>query len=233
MTMSDKDIKDALNNKELEIKNFSEDSLQPASYDFRVGREGISSNIDKIINIEEDGFIIIEIGEFAVITTLEIFKLSNQIVGIIGMKSGLARKGLILLAGIHIDPGFHGILVLGLFNSGPNKIVLSYGQKIGTVEFSKLITPALKPYSGEYQDQLTIPPADIEFILAAKAMTMGNVIKSIQMLTKSVDRISTEMKGLKELFDRHEKRMGYIYGIILAVFSTVITIIITILAASP
>ncbi|MFX0135377.1 MAG: dCTP deaminase [Candidatus Hodarchaeota archaeon] len=231
--MSDKDIKKAMENKELEITNFSEKCLQAASYDFRIGKEGISSTLSKKINIEETGFITVEPAEFAVIMSLEVFKLNNQIVGLIGMKSGYARKGLILLAGIQIDPGFHGHLVIGLFNSGPRKLVLGYKEEIGTVQFSKLLTPALKPYSGKYQDQITIPVEDIEFILTTEEMTIGNVIKSIKMLTKSVSEISNSMTGLKDLFHEHERHvestiqhLGIIFTVIMAVFATVVMLLL-------
>jgi type IV secretory pathway component VirB8 len=88
---------------------------------------------------------------------------------------------------------------------------------------------------------IVIPSADIEFILTAEGMTIGNVIKSIQMLTQSVSEISNTMERLEELFknqqestrdqmnefQRHNSSLIKYMAVIFAIILTTIGIIIT------
>ncbi len=220
MALPREKIVDYINNNQIIIKNFSEKCLEPASYDIRLGPEGITSSSKKKINIEETGYLTIEAGEFAVFLSLEYFKMPNDIVGNIGMKSKFARKGLILLAGLQIDPGFKGYLTLRMFNTSTQTIALSFKEKIGMIQFIQLIVPAKKPYDGPYQEQLTIPPEDIDQVIEAEGMTMGNVIKSLQGLITSIKDLRTSQENLRQDWDRHEKRMQWIIGV-LAIIVTI------------
>ena len=160
MLMSDKDIERARRLKELVIRSFSKKSLQPASYDMRVGDEAFSSHEKRPINIKSTGSLTIQPGDFILVRTYESVKLSPQIAGRIGLRSFHARKGLALLAGPQIDPGFEGVLVVGLHNLDANALKLSYRERFCTVEFYRLSEPVKQPYKGEYQSQNTIREQD-------------------------------------------------------------------------
>lgn len=205
MVLAREDILKYIEKKEIIFENYSEQSLEPASYDIRLGNEGITSSFKKKIDIQAQGYLAIEPGEFTIFTTLEYFKMPNTLVGNIGMKSKYARKGLILMAGLQIDPGFEGYLVLRAFNTSTNKIIIPFGEKIGMVQFIELKTPVKKVYEGQYQKQLTIPTDDISQIIESEGMTMGNVIRSIQGLINSVN----ELKNTQE---KHEKKLEWIFA---------------------
>ena len=160
MLMSDKDIQEARSSGELRIQNFSKKNLQPASYDMRVGGEAFSSHEKKPIDIKSTGAVAIKPGDFILVRTHESVKLSPKIAGRIGLRSFHARKGLALLAGPQIDPGFGGVLVVGLHNLDANELKLSYREPFCTVEFYRLSEPAQQPYKGEYQNQKGIREKD-------------------------------------------------------------------------
>lgn len=105
MLMSDRDIQEAMSSGELIIGGFSLESLQPASYDMRVGGEVFSSHEKAPINVKSTGSLVIKPGDFILVRTYESVKLSPKIAGKIGLRSFHARKGLALLAGPQIDPG--------------------------------------------------------------------------------------------------------------------------------
>lgn len=48
-----------------------------------------------------------------------------------------------------IDPGFHGQVTLELKNDGYNPIYLHVGMPIGQIIFTRLTSPALRPYGSE------------------------------------------------------------------------------------
>ena len=218
-------IKEYIDINQIITKNFSEKCLEPASYDIRLGTEGITSSTKKKVNIEETGYISIEPGEFAVFLSLEYFEMPNDMVGNIGMKSKFARKGLILLAGLQLDPGFKGYLTLRMFNTSTQTIALSFKEKIGMIQFIQLVVPAKKPYSGPYQEQLNIPPEDVDQIIESEGMTMGNVIKSLQGLITSITDLKTSQENLRKDMDRHEKRMQWIFIITISTLAVLLTAI--------
>ena len=160
MLMSDKGILKARASKELVIRNFSRRCLQPASYDMRVGGEAFSSHGKESIPVKVKGFLEIKPGDFILIRTYESVKLPPNIAGHLGLRSFHARKGLALLAGPQIDPGFEGVLVVGLHNLDANELKLSYKEPFCTVEFYRLSEPVQQTYMGDYQGQNKIAESD-------------------------------------------------------------------------
>lgn len=164
MLMSDKDILEAMRSKELIIKNFSPKDLQPASYDMHVGEEAFSSHEKGRIDVTRECPLVIKPGDFILVRTHESIKLSPKIAGRIGLRSFYARKGLALLAGPQIDPGFDGVLVVGLHNLDANELKLPYREPFCTVEFYRLSEPVQQPYQGGYQHQRKIRERDCNAI---------------------------------------------------------------------
>ncbi|MCL0057807.1 dCTP deaminase [Dehalococcoidales bacterium] len=203
--MSDKDIQEARSSGELIIRDFSPESLQPASYDMRLGEEAYSSHEKGRIDVKSTGSLVIKPGDFILVCTHESVKLSPKIAGRIGLRSFWARKGLALLAGPQIDPGFEGVLVVGLHNLDANELKLPYQEPFCTVEFYRLSEPAQQPYQGEYQNQKAIREQDSAAIkerIAAWA-PVDNRLKKLEekvnfLLTKYQER---EVVGKKFKFD--------------------------------
>lgn len=78
-------------------------------------------------------------GGLVLFQTAETISLPNNIAGKFEGKSSLGRIGLMthITAGF-IDPGFHGVLTLEVYNCGPLTLVLRPGVKIGQVSFTAL-----------------------------------------------------------------------------------------------
>jgi dCTP deaminase len=136
--MTDRAIEEAIETGELVIREFAPSGLQGASYDMRIGHEVLVSNTEAVVDPQISGPVRIQPGEFVLLTTLERVKLSANLAGNIGGKTYFTRKGLILLLGLQIDPGFEGSLALAAYNSSPKSIVLEYGEKICSVQFFRL-----------------------------------------------------------------------------------------------
>lgn len=159
MVLSDVDIQKFMSSGDVKITNFSGD-IEPASYDLRVGSNGILS--DGIIDISKKRCIKIPRGSTAVIYPCEEIKLSNKVAARYGLRSKFARRGLILLSGPQIDPGFEGILSVTVFNAGTDYVRIDHLEKFATIEFMELSSPASKGYSGPYQRQLILTGEDID-----------------------------------------------------------------------
>jgi dCTP deaminase len=124
--MSDNDIRAALEAKEISIVPFYEQSLEPASYDCRIGASAYSSTLKETLDLTVKKLIRVEPGEFAIVQTLERINLNQCFVGQMGLLSDFAKAGLLILSGPQIDPGFDGILKVQLFNLSPRVITLRF-----------------------------------------------------------------------------------------------------------
>jgi deoxycytidine triphosphate deaminase len=195
--LSDKSIKESIKRGDFEIDNFEEKNLQPASYDCGVGEEGFSVKINEKIDIKNKGIFVISPADFAVISTYESFKLSNKVAAKIGLRSDFTRKGLILLAGPQIDPGFEGVLNISLVNMGPRDITLTYKEPICTLEFFGLSEPSSKPYSGPFQNQKGLSPEAIKYISESRGITLGQVIEGLGSLSTNVSQLTQNIKSIK------------------------------------
>ncbi|MBA7711262.1 dCTP deaminase, dUMP-forming [subsurface metagenome] len=196
MLMTNEMIRSAMQGNELQIPNFDASSLFPASYDARLGEEAITSSYREKINPHHKGLFIIPAGDFALVTTHESFALSASVAGHIGLRSHYSKKGLTILSGPQIDPGFNGVLVVGLANLSPRDITIPYKERFCTLEFYKLVEPASELYNGEYQSQKGISPQDLENIVGSQGMTFGEVIKSLGALSANVSDLSHWVKLL-------------------------------------
>lgn len=200
MLMTDAMIRKALETGELRIYNFGDFCLQPASYDMRLGEEAITSSQRAKINPGHKGLLTIPAGDFALVTTHERVELSTKVAAHIGLRSHYSKKGLAILSGPQIDPGFKGVLVVGLSNLSPRDITIPYKERFCTVEFYALSEAASEPYIGEYQSQVGITPHDLENLVEAQGMTFGQVIKLLGDLSVSVKSLSDSVGFLKWAF---------------------------------
>ncbi|MFZ0914411.1 MAG: dCTP deaminase [Candidatus Korobacteraceae bacterium] len=189
--MSDTQIQAALSASEISIEPFDPDKLEPASYDSRVGVWAFSSSSKEKLNLSEKGVLIIEPGEFAVLETREKLTLNNQTAGQLGLRSEYAQRGLLMLSGPQIDPGFDGILTVRVVNLAPKPIALPFEAPFLTIQFFRLSRPVTKPYSGPRQHQTGISARDIQELVETEGMTLGQVMKTLGALARDV----AELRG--------------------------------------
>ena len=195
--LTDLEIREAMQTDELDIQPLDEKSLQPASYDFRIGKEAFVSGGFAKIDLSAVGLLTIDPGEFAVICTFERVHCGPQFAGQIGLDSDYARQGLVLLSGPQIDPGFEGVLVVRVSNLAPRRITLAYGAPFLTVQFFKLTQPVANPYSGSRQGQTGLRPVDIEELSNTDSPTFGGMLKTLTALAGDVGTLSRDVAGLK------------------------------------
>ena len=199
MILSDRQIKETVKGGEIRIEPFENSQVEPASYDLRVGKHGATTSTKKIIDIEKQGYIAIEPGDFAIIVVLEEISLGPQYAGRIGLRSKYARKGLIATTGPQVDPGYHGRLKVGMTNLTPKSIALPYKDDFVSIEFHRLEEPVSTPYNGPYQGQLELSPEDIEAVTEGTGMALSEMMMTLRSLTQNVATLAVEVKSLKWL----------------------------------
>ena len=197
MILTDRQIAEACQAQRITITPFEKQQIQPASYDLRVGEDGITTSCKKLTNIKESGYLLIQPGDFAVVNALEEIQLDAQHTGRFGLRSKYARKGLIATTGPQVDPGYHGRLIIGLTNLAPTPISLPYKDDFISLEFHRLEEPSMRPYSGPYQHKRTLGAEEIEAITEGTGMPFSEVITTLQSVSKSVATLAGEVKTLQ------------------------------------
>ncbi len=223
MLMTDGEIKESLAAADgLRIRNFAEASLQAASYDMRIGSKLLISSIETEIDLSARLSATLAPGAFALVTTHEEVDLPDTVAGHIGVKSYYTRKGLVMLAGLQIDPGFEGVLVIGLYNASPRGLTLEYLAPFCTVEFHRLARPAQTPFKGgPEQKQGQIPRADKDYLRLLETQSLSEMSESLRKLTVDVGSLTGDTKSLAHSM----KGMQWTIGIGLGLITVLVTII--------
>lgn len=165
MILSDRTIKEKLKSSEIVIEPFSEEFLQPASYDLHLDKYFLVFNKEKIAVVdvkdkpdnlmreievtEEEGFII-HPNEFVLANIKEVTGVDEGHVGRLEGKSSLGRLGLIVHATAgFLDPGNKLRLTLELANVSPLPIRIYPGMKIAQIAFETLDRKCERPYGSK------------------------------------------------------------------------------------
>lgn len=163
MILSDQTIRKCLQEGSLFISPLEEEQIQPASVDIRLGDTFsiVEDTSDGIITMENeihyktittDTYLLLP-GQFVLATTMEYFRLPDNLTAFVEGRSSLGRMGLFIQNAGWVDPGFEGEITLELFNANRCAIRLHTGRRVGQLVFAQMDAPALVPYQGKYQGQ--------------------------------------------------------------------------------
>ncbi|NCN40722.1 dCTP deaminase [bacterium] len=163
MILSDKTLKEMIGSGELGMTPLTEESIQPASIDCRLGNhflvvedrqmQIIDLNTEITYREIEDDSITIPPHSFLLATTLESVKLPDNLTAFVEGRSSIGRIGLFIQNAGWVDPGFEGQITLELYNANSLPIRLEAGRRICQLVFCKMDQVASVPYRGKYQNQ--------------------------------------------------------------------------------
>ncbi|ALA60177.1 dCTP deaminase domain-containing protein [Nitrospira moscoviensis] len=201
MILVDHQIRDAVRDGKLGIENFSEDLVQPASYDLRIGNlvySPSSSHPDQPVNLSENGraYRIPPYGT-ALLMTHETLTIPINMIGRFGLQSRYARRGLIASTGPQVDPGYKGKLSVSLLNLTPASHVISYLDPFLSIEFHSLDETPDRPYHGPYQNMKAIGPEILEDLVRLEGVNLAQMQSQFTELTQHVQ----EWTSLARRFD--------------------------------
>jgi dCTP deaminase len=180
MVLSDKSIREEIDQGRIVISPLDSSDIQPASVDLHLDRKVLVftnsrqpyidvkeslENLTELVEIQDGSPFILHPGEFVLGSTVEHIELPEDLVARLEGKSSLGRIGLVIhsTAGF-VDPGWKGHLTLELSNLARLPITLYYGMKIGQISFLQLTTPSERLYGSEslgskYQGQTDPTPS--------------------------------------------------------------------------
>jgi len=143
MVLSSSIIRTRIKDGTLGIDPFTEESLQPSSYDLRSAED-----------------ILIKKGELTLVPTMEFVSLPEDLCATLWGRSSFGRKGIVLGAG-YIDPGFRGNLTLCMVNYGPEDIPVTKGMRVVQMLIHIVDGKVENAYNGNYQDSFGVVKSKI------------------------------------------------------------------------
>lgn len=200
MTMTDGEIKEAMEAGDLVIENWEEEALEPASYDFRIGGPVQKGGEDAPTDLAATGTVTIRPGEFFLFRTHEKLRVSPRISGHLGPKCYFVRRGLFLLCGQHIDPGFEGYLLMGAYNASPRDVVVRYLDRICNVEFHRLAREPTKKTREFPELQSGDIPRDVrDYFLGIEPVSLYAMSQSISAMAENVASLTQRVDSLAKI----------------------------------
>jgi dCTP deaminase len=133
MALSDNEIVRAIKTQELRVTPRAA-RINPGGIDLRINRE-----------------VTLQPGKHTLVASRERIELSEKILGILHIRSSLAREGLIASLAL-VDPGFRGQLTVNMYNAGDRPVRLRSGERFIQLSLVRLGVPAAKIYDGKYQE---------------------------------------------------------------------------------
>jgi dCTP deaminase len=160
--------------------------LNPASVDLHLGSEFFVKSKDRPVRLtNDDPYLTIPSGEFALLMTWEVVHIPQNILALITMKVRHKQAGLINISGFHVDPGFHGQIFYSVYNAGPSNIKLKLQEPVFTIFFATL-GGIPEPYQGDHQGQRALP--------AALVQAIGSPPTSLVELTRRLDFMENTLR---------------------------------------
>jgi len=163
MILSDKTIRQYIDEKKLVIDPLDDIQIQPGSVDLRLGNHYLKIDSHNVVNLDliskpkyiemiQDE-VVIPPHSFLLATTREYVKLSDDLTSFVEGRSSIGRLGLFIQNSGWVDPGFEGEITIELYNANDLPIKLVSGVRICQLVFAKLDRVAQNPYRGKYQGQ--------------------------------------------------------------------------------
>jgi deoxycytidine triphosphate deaminase len=176
--------------RELISEGYDRDQVQPASYDFRLGKEYFQKGTTRVLR-ERDS-VKMEPSEVVFVESLEVFKLPPNIVATFDLRMGYVYAGLMLQPGAQIDPGYRGRVFMLLFNLSDQPIELPFGDHVATMVFcyTRQVTETLV---SDRQDKMSLeevlpPNLAIRSGLAGVAEQLEKLGTGLESKTQAADR---------------------------------------------
>jgi len=140
------DIEQELNHGRL-INQHTAASIQPSSYDLRVGTVFRDGQIIKQDHQRAGEQFVIQPGEIVSLLTMEELHLPDDMIAIAFPMNKWSSEGLLVLNPGYVDPGFKGPLSVKIVNLRKTRISISRGQAIFTVSFFRIGGSTTHPYN--------------------------------------------------------------------------------------
>ena len=134
---------------------------------------------------DDQQYLTIPPGQFAILTCFEKLNLPGDIMGFISLRNRLKMQGLVNISGFHVDPTFRGNLIFAVNNAGPSDIRLRFKDPTFMIFFA-----SVDGDTGAKRQEHAKP---LEGIPLEYIQYLGGSTVTLTKLQKEVDDLRTKM----------------------------------------
>lgn len=193
----DEDIRALVQEKKLiEPAHFDENSLQGCTYDVRIGDKALLGGRGQEVDLT-DTVLEIAPGAYAGVISMEKVTLPKNVFATLGAKRKFSYDGLVLLSGSHVDPGYSGHLLFGIFNGSPKRRFLRRLEKIVSLTFMMTgKAPARVASADPYLSRGDFPP---DFLKSLGEMEVLPYVELNRRISE-LEKIQSDILDLKKRY---------------------------------
>lgn len=179
-----------MNSGRLIVENYEARCVRQCSYDLRLGKElYLTGDAMPRLLTEEEPYISLAPGQFAILTCHEIVDIPRQMMAFISVRSKYKLEGIVNISGFHVDPTFRGVLRFGVQNAGPADILLKLYEPTFTIFFAELTSDEIG--AGRDKEDDVHFKQDLRGIRLEDVQLLGGRNFTLSTLQKEVDRLRT------------------------------------------
>ena len=190
------------------VEDYVLDGLRAATYDMRIGgpvsiwTNGKKDDVElvEIPDLSNNKVTYIELApnSLTFVTTIEKFKLPEDIIARYNLKSKWVHRGLLLGTGPIVDPQLHSNLLIPIHNFSNRHVRLDYGQELISVEFTKTANPTDIIRFGEHECKYIENRSQFDFKKYLKDISEMRIESSV----------SSTLNEHAELFSEYKKKIS-------------------------
>lgn len=185
------------------IRDGSLTSVEGIKVDLHMGSRVLRHKYSQPINIDElsateRSALSVAPGEVAFVLTREQLHLPHDIMATLTPKRTLAHNGIIVLGGLGVDPGYKGVLWLGLYNISTTNYPLAKDQKLIAATFFKLGDQELDFVEDVVSEPVTdFPDTLISMISRYKPIEIKGLQDELEEARRDINSLRTEFTNDK------------------------------------
>lgn len=201
-------------NKLMDNYTFDSGKSDNIKYDFIVDSLILGTGFDGPVDIKERKDISIKPGEILYVQCKEDIHLPNNVFAQLSTKRKLSEKGIEVLGGFIIDPGYKGKLLFGMKNNGHCEFPFLPGRKLvgavffeldeDEIDFSKAPPDAIDPFSPEL----------INFVKNSKPLSLEKFEKEILTFSEQLDELEKDIIRIKRNQENDNASIGKLHEIV-------------------
>lgn len=180
------------------VSPFDPKLIDCAAYTLRMGDSAFLTHDGKessgLFEVTHDKPVRIPPGQFAFLLTREVVRVPADAVAFISIKARRKLDGLINVSGFHVDPGWDGKLIFGVFNAGPQLITIGLDEKLFLIFYAALDQESTKIKRLDSSQYERIP-TDIMQKMSGEVPSLFRVSEAVRKLEKDASRIEAELQS--------------------------------------
>lgn len=186
-------------------------SVEAVKYDFHLGDRVLKAEYGQPKEIaaipEEERYI--APGETVFVLTAERLNLPTNMIAKLVPKRKMAHGGINILGGLLVDPGYKGVLVIGMYNFSSTKYHLRPGRKLIAATFDLLSEDELPDYPASPPAEITDFPDDlVDLISKYKPADLSGLLEQLEIMRRELATLKADIANDKAWRDDFKHDLG-------------------------